>query len=210
MNKNIVVPGKKIEWKVSYVDELGNVHENVVLRPDADYRIIRNGIPYICTILRVRTEDEKVYIIPKLRLCSGFMNVMIPEVDCRIDLDEVTDITEVEVTFGKALRSGTRVNDEAIDSFTFAFPSERYYPSTYKIAIAVGEYVAFGVRDPETGKSHSIYGSIVDVDTTESRVKIMRYMRARGVRSIREDVIDLNRLVGIYRYELSIYDIDAE
>ena len=43
-------------WKVTFVDAIGNEHKDVVLCANAEYRIVEGGIPYNATIAGIRTE----------------------------------------------------------------------------------------------------------------------------------------------------------
>ena len=199
-------------WKVSYVDAIGNEHKNVALRANAEYRIVEDGIPYITTVAGICTEDDKTFIIAKVLLYPGFMNAMEKTNNRRFDVNKVTEITRVSTKYLKTVRS-MRNNDKKIDEeiFTFAFDSEKY-SSQYRISVYAGEFVALALKDPAdpNKKSRSVYGHIVGVDTDKDELKFARYICNRGVRDVYEYTISLASLLGIYRYELEIADYIEE
>lgn len=193
-------------WKVSYVDEIGNEHENVALRANAEYRIVENGIPYYATIGGIRTEDDKTYIMAKVLMYPGFMNVMEKVENRRFDINDVTEITRIKTTYVKTTRSN-RDKSTSNNIFTFAFDSEKY-PSQYRISVNAGEFVALAVKDPydSNRKTRSVYGHIIDVDANSGEIKMSRYAATHGIRNVYEYTVKLDALLGIYRYELDIAD----
>lgn len=202
MSKKVVYVPRN--WKVSYVDAIGNEHENVELRANAEYKIVEDGNEYIATLAGVRTEEDKTFIFAKVILHAGYLNVMEKAENHAFDLNKVTEITRISTTYLKANRS-IRDQGELADNemFTFVFDSDRY-PNQYRITIRTGEFVALAIKNainPNT-KSTSVYGHIVDVDTNAGIVKIAEYVCNRGVRDVVEKTIDLATLLGIYRYEL--------
>ena len=204
MSKKVVYVPRN--WKVSYVDAVGNEHENVELRANAEYRIVEDGVTYIATLAGVRTEDDKTFILAKVMLHPGFMKVMEKVENRRFDLNQVTEITRISTTYFKAARSirdHGNVSDDEL--FTFVFDSDKY-PSQYRITICAGEFVALALKDPTdpNKKCNSVYGHIVDVDTHNNEVKIAEYVCNRGVRDVVEKTFALTTLLGIYRYELKI------
>ena len=195
-------------WKVSYMDMVGNEHEDVALCANAEYRIVEDGIPYNATVAGIRTEEDKTYIVAKVLMYPGFLNVMNKVEDRRFDIDKVTEITRVTTNYIKTTRSmRDRDRNSDRDIFTFAFDSEKY-PSQYRISVYAGEFVALALKDPTDSnkKSRSIYGHIVDVDAEKSEIKFARYVSNRGVRDVYEYTVALSSLLGIYRYELEIND----
>jgi hypothetical protein len=193
-------------WKVSYVDEVGNEHENVALRANAEYRIVENGIPYNTTVAGIRTEEDKTYILAKVMMANGFMNVMERVEDRRFDVNDVTEITPIVTKYVKSVRSiRNKSSDDEI--FTFAFDSDKYN-SQYRISVYAGEFVALALKDPSDSnkKSRSIYGHIVSVDDVSGEIKFSRYVSNRGVRDVYPYTVSLDSLLGIYRYELEISD----
>ena len=192
-------------WKVSYVDEKGNEHENVALRANGVYRIVEDGIPYNATVSGIRVEEDKTYIVAKVLMYPGFMNVMEKVEDRRFDVNKVTEITRVAVNYNKTYRS-MRDKSSNNDIFTFAFDSDKYPNSQYRISVYAGEFVALAVKDPRDSnqKSRSIYGHIVDVNPKTNEIKMSRYASNRGVRNVFDYTVKLESLLGIYRYELEI------
>ena len=192
-------------WKVTYVDLLGNEHENVELCVNAEYRIIEDGVPYNISVAGIRTENDKTFIVAKIIMQAGFMNVM-DKSDRRFDLSKVTEITRISTKYVKTVRS-MRDRNKTDNVFTFAFDSEKY-PSKYRISVYAGEFVALALKDPNDSnkKSRSIYGHVVDVDATNNEIKFMRYVSNRGVRDAYIYTVALPSLLGIYRYELEIND----
>ena len=204
MSKKVVYVPRN--WKVSYVDAIGNEHENVELRANAEYRIVEDGVTYIATLAGVRTEDDKTFLLAKVMLHPGFMKTMEKVENHRFDLNKVTEITRISTIYSKATRSirdhGNIPDDEL---FTFVFDSEKY-PTQYRITIRAGEFVALALKDPvdPNKKCNSVYGHIVDVDIKNNEVKIVEYVCNRGVRDVVEKTFDLSTLLGIYRYDLQI------
>lgn len=194
-------------WKVSYVDAIGNEHADVALCANAEYRIVENGVPYNVTVSGIRVEEGKTYILAKVLMQSGFMNVMKQDKTRRFDVNEVTEITRITTKYVKASRY-VRGN-EGNNVFTFAFDSEKF-ASQYRISVHAGEFVALALKDSTdpNRKSRSIYGHIVDVDTKKNEIVFSRYVAKRGVRDVYETTVSLNSLLGIYRYELEINDYE--
>ncbi len=192
-------------WKVNYVDETGN-DQSIALRANEEYHIVENGIPYTTTVAGIREEEGKHYILAKVMMYPGFMNVMEKVEDRRFDIDQVTEIYPTISKYVKTTRSNRdkRVKDD-VNIFTFAFDSEKY-PSQYRISIYAGEFVCLALKDSSdpNKKSRSIYGHIVDVDAENQQIKFSRYVTNRGVRDVYDYTVDLNTLLGIYRYELEI------
>lgn len=204
MSKKVVYVPRN--WKVSYVDAVGNEHENVELRANAEYRIVEDGITYIATLAGVRTEDDKTFILAKVILNPGYMSVMEKVENRLFDLNKVTEITRISTIYSKTTRSirdHKNVNED--ETFTFVFDSEKY-TSQYRITIVAGEFVALALKDPAdpNKKCRSIYGHVIDVDSRNNEIKFAEYVCNRGVRDVAEKTIDLTTLLGIYRYELQI------
>lgn len=198
-------------WKVTYVDEIGNEHADVALCANAEYRIVEGGIPYNATVAGIRTEEDKTYIIAKVMLYPGFMNVMEKAENRRFDVNNVTEITRISTKYLKTSRSMRDREKKSTDEiFTFAFDSEKY--NQYRISVVAGEFVALALKDPTdpNKKSRSIYGHVVDVDARSGEVKFARYVSNRGVRDVYILTVDLATLLGIYRYELEITDYVEE
>lgn len=193
-------------WKVKIVDETG-YEESITLRANEEYRIVENGIPYVTTVSGIRTEGDKVYILAKVMMHPGFMNVMEKVTDRRFCVDDITDIRRTTSTYVKTTRSNReKVVKEGANIFTFAFDSEKY-PSQYRISIYAGEFVCLALRNdnPNAPKRvRSIYGHIIDVNGNQ--IKVARYVTSRGIRDVYEYTVDLSALLGIYRYELDIAD----
>ena len=193
-------------WKVKIVDETG-YEESITLRANEEYRIVENGIPYVTTVSGIRTEGDKVYILAKVMMHPGFMNVMEKATDRRFCVDDITDIRRTTSTYVKTTRSNReKIVKEGANIFTFAFDSEKY-PSQYRISIYAGEFVCLALRNdnPNAPKRvRSIYGHIIDVNGNQ--IKVARYVTSRGIRDVYEYTVDLSALLGIYRYELDIAD----
>ena len=191
-------------WKVKYVDETG-YEESIALKANAEYRIVENGIPYNITIAGLRTEDDKVYILAKVMMYPGFMNVMEKVTDRRFCVDDITEITPTTSTYVKTTRSNRdKIVKEDANIFTFAFDSEKY-PSQYRISVYAGEFVCLALRNdnPNAPKRvRSIYGHIIDVDSESGKIKVSRYVTSRGIRDVYDYTVDISSLMGIYRYAL--------
>lgn len=202
MSKKVVYVPRN--WKVSYVDAIGNEHENVELRANAEYLIVEDGNTYHATLAGVRTEGDKTFILAKVFLNAGYMTVMNKVENHLFDLNKVTEITRISTIYAKSTRSiRDHKNVNEAETFTFVFDSEKY-ASQYRITIIAGEFVALALKDPvdPNKKCRSIYGHIADVDSRNNEIKFVEYVCNRGVRDVVEKTIDLNTLLGIYRYEL--------
>ncbi len=200
--KTVYVPRN---WKVSFVDSIGNEHKDYNLRANEEYRIVAGGIPYNVTISGIRTEDNKTYVVAKVMMYAGSMNVMEKKAD-RFDVEEITEITPVSTKYVKTTRSNRDKHADA-DMFSFAFDTEKY-TSQYRISIYAGEFVSLAIKDPTdpNRRSRSIFGHIIDVDDEKNEVVFCRYVTNSGVRDIIETRVNLNSLLGVYRYDLEIID----
>lgn len=200
-------------WKVSFVDSTGNEQNDFVLRANAEYRIVCDGIPYNATIAGIRVEEGKTFIVAKVLMYDGYLNVMEKRADHRFDVDLVTEITPICTKYIKTSRSNRekKVTNGAPNTFTFAFDTEKY-ASQYRISIYAGEFVALALKDPTDSnkKSRSIFGHIIDVNAENDEIKFARYISNKGVRDVNEITIALSSLLGIYRYELKIADLAEE
>ena len=197
-------------WKVSYVDTAGNKHNDVELRVNSGYRITTNDAVHYVTIGGIRTEENKNYIVAKVIMVPGTMNVMKKAEDVKIDVDTVIDIAEVSSTYHKLFRSNREKASESENVFTFAFDTEKY-STKYRISINAGEFVSLAVKDIKdpNKKSRSFYGHIIDVDNNAGIIKFSRYITNKGVRDVFIQNIPLTSLLGVYRYELVLLDINT-
>ena len=201
MTKKVVYVPRN--WKVSYTDR-GGIEHTDNLWANREYQIVVNGTTHNVTVAGIRSENGRAYIVPKVELFNGFMNTMVKLVDTKYWIDEITEIHLVTSKYVKTKRS---IRNEKIDApiFTFAFDTEKY-ASQYRISVAAGEFVELAMKDPTdpNKKSRSIYGHIVDVDSDAGKLKFARYVSKRGVRDIYDYTIELDTLLGIYRYNLEV------
>ena len=203
--KTLYVPRN---WKVSYSDASGNEHKDVTIRANAEYRITEsNGKESIVTISGIHTENDKTLLVAKVLLKAGTMFTMTKLKHIGINLANVVDITPVVTTYAKAPR-GKRVPGDDIPVFTFAFDTERY-PTQYKVTVQAGEFVALAIKDPKDPNKgrRSIYGHITSVNEDSNSIEFSRYISKKGVRDVYEMTVELDQLLGIYRYELQIDSI---
>lgn len=200
--KTVYVPRN---WKIDFVDGNGNEHKGYTLRANEEYRIVVGGIPYNASISGIRTEDGKTYIVTKVLMYAGSMTVM-EKVSERFDVADISDITPISTKYVKTTRSNRDKHADA-DMFSFAFDTEKY-TSQYRISIYAGEFVSLALKDPydPNRRTRSIFGHIIDVDDEKNEVVFCRYVTNSGVRDIIETRINLNTLLGVYRYDLEISD----
>ena len=198
-------------WKVSYVDEFGNEHNDVEIRINSEYAIVSNGEMHYLTVAGIRVEagengEEKKFIIAKVLLYPGTMNVIKKAEDVRIDLDTVTSISTVSSNYRRVTYSNRNKDNNGENVYTFAFDTEKY-SSKYKISINAGEFVSLAVKDinDPNKKSRSFYGHIISVDS--DTIKFSRYVSNKGVRDVYTQNIPLASLLGVYRYAL---DFESE
>lgn len=201
--KTVYVPRN---WNVSYTDATSNEQKNVVLRTNGEYRIVENGVEHFVTVAGIRTENDKAYILVKVKMVNGFMNVMDKPEDYRIYLENVTEIVPVKAEYVQDRRP--RNMDTDMQSFTFVFDTQKY-SSKYHITVTEGEFVALALKDlvDPSKKSYSIYGHITNVDSDAGEIEFMRYGVAnKGVRNVYPYTVKLDALLGVYRYALKISD----
>ena len=192
-------------WMVSFNDANGVLHENVMLKANREYAIVTDGKKIVITVVGIRSNEEtsKEYILSKIVLHDGYMRVMEKQ-EVAIDLDTVTEITEVKSKYVKAARSIKTMGKDT-QAFTFAFDSEKY-SSQYRITVYAQEFVALALKSESdfNKKSGTIYGEIKDVIPENNEILIYRYVSNKGVRDVYPMSIDLSSLLGVYRYDLEI------
>lgn len=194
----------KKDFQVNYVDDHGN-EMTATVNFNTDYLI--NGIA--CTLKAINEVDGKTILKPAIIMTSGDMFTMRPATEeDNIPLDEVTSIVEAGSSYEK---NTTRVNRDELEKheyFTFHFDTDKYV-SKYKISIRKGEFVALAVQNSNTDsprKTISLYGEIEDVDNDVIIFK--RYISSRGgIRSIHKINVDVDKLVGIYRFTLDVFPL---
>ena len=199
--------------KMIYVPKKFNATINgepITILSNKEYGItMKNGEKYNGTIKDV-TNGEDAKVVLGIEFKEGYMFVM-AEVNKELPLSEITSIELIRTKYSKGIRSIKEMNSCLVDipsteSFTFSFDIDKY-PTPYKITVKEGEFIVLSVLGKDRNeegheRSVSLYGHILDFNN--SVIKFRRYISNKGTRKIVDTDVDVAKVVGVYRQELSI------
>lgn len=196
--------------KVVYVPRSWNITisngDSYSLRANEEYRIVMaDGSCHDMTIGNIVNKDGKTFIIPKVLMYRGAMNVMKKVSTIEIDAHDIENISAITTSYNRANRSSHDIDGKNSNSFTFAFDTDKY-SSQYRITIYQGEFVCLALKNnyESMRSTRSIYGHIVDAGIDNGEMIFMRYVSKSGVRDVYPISVKMDTLLGIYRYELGI------
>ena len=198
----IVVPKT---FKINLIDKVGN-EKSITLSPKEEYKFtMTDGSIRYATIKTVKDKDGKSEIQLAYELNPGYWDV-INKCEDILSSDDISDVERIYSSYDFVKR---RFRDMQSDNevFTFAFDTQKY-EKNYRISVYTGEFIGLAVNDPfKEGSTKTMYGAIVDVDPNSNTIIFARYLSNRGIRDMRPEYkVDIDSLLGIYRYELSISD----
>lgn len=204
-SKMITVPSKIM---LNYHDKDGNPVKFLMFS-NAEYRVTTlNGTDfYIQPKQIIKDEDGESYsLYPSFELVPGKTNV-IREVKWSIPVNDIIDVKRVSSVYEKCKERFAEFRDNTLRIFTFVFNSYTR-PESYKIAVNEGNFLCLSLTSNGRSGRRNVYGYIEDVVDTDDTIVFKRYISVKGNRSIHEELIPIDQLVAIYRYQLSIKDYE--
>lgn len=203
-SKMITVPSK---ITLNYHDVNGEPVECLMFS-NAEYRVtLNNGVDYYIQPKQViKDEDAETYsLYPSFELIPGKSNV-IKECKWSIPVEAIVDVKRVSSVYEKCKERFSDFRDNNLRIFTFVFNSYTR-PETYKIAVNEGNFLCLSLTSGGRNGRRNVYGYIEDVKDDDTIV-FKRYISVKGNRSIHEELIPIDQLGAIYRYQLSIKDYE--